>query len=135
MPNGGVNYKDGIVFCAQGTTAPGTGGIYYMPRGAPPQPLITNFHGRDFNSVNDVVVAKDGAIWFRDPCYGFQQDFRHRPKLPCQVYRFVPESGECRVVADEFVMPNGIAFCHEEKICYVTDTGSISGDGKTDLSK
>jgi gluconolactonase len=132
MPNGGVNYKDGILFCAQGTATSGTGGIYYMPRGAPPQPMVTNFHGRDFNSVNDVVVAKDGAIWFTDPCYGHEQDFRQRPKLPCHVYRFVPETGEIRVVADGFAKPNGIAFSPEEKVCYVTDTGHISGDGSKD---
>jgi gluconolactonase len=57
-----------------------------MPRTAgAPKALVTNFHGRDFNSPNDVVVAKDGAVWFTDPCYAFEQDFRARPKLPNQV--------------------------------------------------
>ncbi|PVH74959.1 D-lactonohydrolase-like protein-like protein [Cadophora sp. DSE1049] len=132
MPNGGVNYKDGILFCAQGTAQAGTGGIYYMPRGKPPQPLVTNFHGRDFNSVNDVVVAKDGSIWFTDPCYGFEQDFRQRPKLPCQVYRFDPDTADLRVVADGLGRPNGIAFSPDEKTVYVTDTDHIHGDGSKD---
>ncbi|KAK0101243.1 hypothetical protein ONS95_006422 [Cadophora gregata] len=132
MPNGGVNYKDGILFCAQGTSQAGTGGIYFMPRGKPPQACVTNFHGRDFNSVNDVVVAKDGSIWFTDPCYGFEQDFRQRPKLPCQVYRFDPDSGDLRVVADGLGRPNGIAFSPDEKTVYITDTDHIHGDGSKD---
>lgn len=135
VPNGGTNYLDGILFCAQGNMTIGTGGIYYMPRNSRPIPLITNFHGRDFNSVNDVVVAKDGAIWFTDPCYGHEQEFRPRPKLPCVVYRFVPSTGEVRVVADGFVKPNGIAFSPDEETVYVTDTGAHSGDGIKDAMK
>ena len=133
MPNGGVNYEDGIIFCAQGSAQPGTGGIYYMPRGgAPPKPMVTNFHGRDFNSVNDVVVSKDGCIWFTDPCYGNEQDFRQRPKLPNQVYRYNPKNGDLRVVADGFGRPNGIAFSPDESIVYITDTDHIHGDGSKD---
>jgi gluconolactonase len=134
-PNGGVNYEDGIIFCAQGSAQSGTGGIYYMPRKAPPKAVVTNFQGRDFNSVNDVVVAKDGCIWFTDPCYGNEQDFRQRPKLPNQVYRFDPKNGDLRVVADGFGRPNGICFSPDESLCYITDTDYIHGDGTRDLTR
>lgn len=136
MPNGGVNYEDGILFCAQGSTQSGTGGIYFMPRGTTaPKPMVTNFHGRDFNSVNDIVVAKDGCIWFTDPCYGHEQDFRQKPKLPNQVYRYNPKNGDLRVVADGFGRPNGIAFSPDESIIYITDTDLIHGDGTKDLRR
>ncbi|KAI9732286.1 MAG: hypothetical protein M1818_007606 [Claussenomyces sp. TS43310] len=136
MPNGGVNYiDDSIIFCAQGSPSAGTGGIYHMPRGAPPKALITNFQGRDFNSPNDVVVAEDGSIWFTDPCYGHEQDFRQRPQLPNQIYRYDPSSGDCRVMADGFDRPNGICFSPDERIVYVTDTGYIHGDGSKDLMR
>jgi len=101
-----------------------------MPRGTPPRALVTNFHGRDFNSVNDVAVAKDGCIWFTDPCYGNEQEFRQAPKLPNQVYRFNPKNGDLRVVADGFGRPNGICFNPDESVVYVTDTDLIHGDGK-----
>ncbi|TGO81920.1 hypothetical protein BPOR_0972g00040 [Botrytis porri] len=135
MPNGGVNYQDGILFCAQGNRSAGSGGIYHMPRSSPPKPMVTNFHGRQFNSVNDVVVAKDGSIWFTDPCYGWEQDFRSKPKLPCQVYRFNPITGDIRVVADGFGRPNGIAFSPDESLVYITDTDQIHGDGNEDLTR
>ncbi|KAM0165716.1 hypothetical protein ACHAQE_002257 [Botrytis cinerea] len=135
MPNGGVNYEDGILFCAQGNRNAGSGGIYHMPRSSPPKPMVTNFHGRQFNSVNDVVVAKDGSIWFTDPCYGWEQDFRLKPKLPCQVYRFDPLTGDIRVVADGFGRPNGIAFSPDESLIYITDTDQIHGDGNEDVTR
>jgi gluconolactonase len=107
-----------------------------MPRNAPPQALVTNWHGRDFNSVNDVVVSKkDGSIWFTDPCYGYEQGFRRRPELPNQVYRFEPETGELRVVAGEFERCNGICFSPGEDRCYITDTGMLYGDGGRDLQR
>jgi len=78
-----INYHDNsILFCAQGSASPGTGGIWHMPQGLTnPKSLITNFHGRDFNLLNDVVVAADGAIWFTNPSYAHRQDFLGRPVL------------------------------------------------------
>lgn len=145
MANGGVNYKDGILFCAQGTlTEPG--GIAYMPL---PQNnvsscevdtfnaelLVHSFHGRHFNSPNDVVVHSDGSIWFTDPIYGWEQGIRPEPQLPSQVYRFDPKSGGIRAVADGFGRPNGICFSPDEKIVYITDTDWVHGDGSTDLTR
>ena len=138
MPNGGVNYQDGILFCAQGSEKQTSGGIVFMPRKSPPLSLVTNFHGRDFNSVNDVVVAKDGCIWFTDPSYGSEQDFRREPTLPNQVYRFDPAIGDLRVMADGFGMPNGICFSPDEEVTYITDTDNVHADGngfKTSLTK
>jgi len=92
-------------------------------------PLVTNFYGREFNSVNDVVVAKDGCIWFTDPSYGSEQGFRPKPKLPNHVYRFNPGTGDLRVMADGLGMPNGICFSPNQDIVYLTDTDVVHSDG------
>jgi gluconolactonase len=135
MANGGVNYGDSVLFCAQGTLDK-PGGLVVMER-VPPyrtKNILSGFFERSFNSVNDVVVADDGAIWFTDPCYGFEQGIRPSPQLPNQVYRFDPDSRDCRVVADGFDRPNGLCFDPEEEILYVTDTGYIHiKDDKPDL--
>jgi gluconolactonase len=133
MANGGVNYRDGILFCAQGTLSE-PGGLVWMDAKPPYpcSPLISSFHGRHFNSVNDVVVHSDGSIWFTDPIYGYEQGIRCKPQLPSQVYRFDPENKSIRAVADGFQRPNGICFSPDEKIVYVTDTDWIHGDGTTD---
>lgn len=135
MPAGGTAYANGMVFCSQGSVTPGSGGLYYMPRGKPPEALVTGYYGRDFNSPHDVVLAKDGALWFTDPCHGFEQDFRGKPVLPCQVYRFDPASGDVRVVADGLGRPTGIAFSPDEGTAYVTDTDACRGDGDQDVAR
>jgi gluconolactonase len=127
MANGGVNYQDGILFCDQGNlTQPG--GLIYMSIQPPYQTetIVSGFMGVSFNSVNDVVVAKDGAIWFTDPIYGYEQGIRPVPKLPPQIYRFDPSSKNIRAMADGFGRPNGIAFSPNESVLYITVSLAMS---------
>jgi gluconolactonase len=89
--------------------------------------LADRFEGKRFNSPNDVVAASDGSIWFSDPSYGIDSDYEgHRAESEigaCHLYRLDPDSGECRIAADDFVRPNGLAFSVDERRLYVADTG------------
>jgi gluconolactonase len=70
--------------------------------------LINNYFGRQFNSLNDLVIhPKNGDVYFTDTLYGFLQDFRPVPGLRNQVYRYNFKSGAITVVADDFTLPNG----------------------------
>ncbi|KAK0641707.1 smp-30/gluconolaconase/lre-like region-containing protein [Cercophora newfieldiana] len=123
MPASGAPYRDNVLYCSQGTMSRGTGGLYYFPKGKRPVPVVTNYFGRDFNSVHSVAVSpNDGALWFTDPCNGADRNFRNKPELPCQVYRYSPETGDLRVVADGLGRPHGIALSPDEKTVYVTDS-------------
>jgi gluconolactonase len=142
MANGGTNFKDGVLICAQGNLeAPA--GLVLLTRSKEKdaksgvetwdaRPVLQHFMGRGFNSPNDVVCTRDGLVWFTDPTYGFEQGFRPAPRLPPQVYCFDPGNGTVRAVADGFGHPNGIAFSPDEKTCYITDTDWIWGDLSTD---
>ncbi|KAE9963025.1 hypothetical protein BLS_009766 [Venturia inaequalis] len=133
MANGGVHYKGGMLFCAQGTLNR-PGGIAFMEAKEPHKShyLIQSYNGKPFNSPNDVVAHSNGSIWFTDPIYGYEQGIRPPPKLPNQVYCYEPETGEIRVVADGFGRPNGICFSPDERVVYITDTDRIHGDGSVD---
>ncbi|KAJ5495723.1 hypothetical protein N7539_000839 [Penicillium diatomitis] len=133
LPNGGVNNGNGILWAGQGTLNE-TGGLFQMSATAPynSEPIIEGFYGRQFNSLNDVVVANDGAYWFTDPIYGWVQGVRPQPKLPNQVYRYDPVTKDVRVVADGFGRPNGISFSPDEMTMYITDTAETIGNGTTD---
>jgi len=92
--------------------------------------VIDSFQGKRLNSPNDIVVTSDGAIWFTDPSYGLDTDyegFKGSAELPCNVYRFDPQSGSCTVVADDFVRPNGLAFSPDERRLYIVDSGITHG--------
>jgi gluconolactonase len=84
--------------------------------------LADNYGGKKLNSPNDVVVARDGAIWFTDPPFGilgFYEGHRAESEVAPAVYRFDPASGELRMMTDEVPGPNGLAFSPDEKILYV----------------
>lgn len=88
--------------------------------------LADQFGGKRFNSPNDVVVKSDGSVWFTDPFYGIGSDYegeRAESEMPCRVYRVAPD-GEVSVIADDFVMPNGLAFSTDESKLYISDTGA-----------
>ncbi|KAK0636675.1 smp-30/gluconolaconase/lre-like region-containing protein [Bombardia bombarda] len=132
MPAGAVRYgHDGIVFCSQGTTTAGTGGLYHMQRGMPPVPVVTNYFGRDFNSVHDVIEGGDGSLWFTDPHHGFLNDFRPKPELPCHIYRYAPNSGSLRVMAEDVGQAHSIALSPQKRILYVTNTGPDLAGGES----
>ncbi|KAJ0272957.1 hypothetical protein CBS470a_012464, partial [Colletotrichum nupharicola] len=132
MANGGVNYLDGVIFCSQGSLD-SPGGIVFMEAQPPYQTrlLVSSFHGREFNSVNDVVVHSDGSIWFTDPIYGYEQGIRPRPKLPNQVYRFDPIRGSIRAMADgyafDLVSYSGQPFLANRRLFAMADTGIPDG--------
>jgi gluconolactonase len=88
--------------------------------------LADRYDGKRFNSPNDVVEHSDGSIWFTDPSYGIDSDYEgHRAESEigaCHVYRADPVTGEVRVVADDFVRPNGLAFSADERRLYIVDT-------------
>src|SRR3954454_11804228 len=89
--------------------------------------IADRYEGRRLNSPNDVVVKSDDTIWFTDPSYGILSDYEgykgEMEQKGCYVYCADPASGGLRVVADDFVKPNGIAFSPDEKVLYIADTG------------
>lgn len=97
--------------------------------------VIADAHaGGRLNSPNDVVVKSDGSIWFTDPSYGILSDYegKRSPQEQggCYVYCAGHTPDAPRVVADDFVKPNGLAFSPDESLLYVSDTGvSHHADG------
>lgn len=90
--------------------------------------LADRWRGKRLNSPNDVVVARDGAVWFTDPAYGIDSDYEgHKADSEigaCHVYRIDPVSGACEAMLTDFVRPNGLAFSPDGRRLYVADTGA-----------
>lgn len=88
--------------------------------------LASHFEGKELNSPNDIVAAKDGAIYFTDPTYGRMPVFGvERPtQLGFQgVYRIATDGRLALIVEKSlFTQPNGLCFSPDERLLYVNDT-------------
>lgn len=96
--------------------------------------LVGHYQGRRLNSPNDIVVKRDGTVWFTDPPYGIVSDHEgHRAESELgdhYVFRFDPANGALRIVSDFVDEPNGLAFSPDESLLYVSDTSAaLRGDG------
>src|SRR3984893_5607234 len=93
--------------------------------------IADKYNGKKLNSPNDAAVASDGSTWFTDPVYGiggYYEGVKAEPEKEKHIiYRVDPKSGAVKVVVDDFVEPNGIAFSPDEKKLYVIDTGFTDG--------
>ncbi|PLW75752.1 gluconolactonase [Cohaesibacter celericrescens] len=91
------------------------------------QTVLARHHaGKPLNSPNDVVVTKDGSVWFTDPSYGILSDYEGKQSVPeqdgCYVYRIDPDTGDVVAKITSLKMPNGLAFSPDGKTLYVADS-------------
>ncbi|MBT2792956.1 SMP-30/gluconolactonase/LRE family protein [Paraburkholderia strydomiana] len=94
--------------------------------------IASHFEGKRLNSPNDVIVDSEGAIWFTDPDYGIISDYegyRSDSEIGrCNVYRVSPGDTQVRLVSDDFVKPNGLAFSPDESKLYIADSAASHDD-------
>jgi gluconolactonase len=81
--------------------------------------LAERYQGKRFNAPNDIVVRKDGQIYFTDPAFGNQQDGRELDFFG--VYH-LSQRGELDVIAKPKGRPNGVALSPNGRILYVTNS-------------
>lgn len=122
--NGMALDRDGrLVVCEQGTRSQ-PARISRLDRATGSvETVVDAWQGLPLNSPNDVVVRRDGTVWFTDPSYGHLQGFRDAPVVGDHVYRYDPLSRHLEVAADGFDKPNGLAFSPDEEVLYVGDNG------------
>jgi gluconolactonase len=93
-------------------------GIVY-PKGKE-KVLVKDFDGKPFQRTNDLVLAKNGGIYFTDSGPG--ADVKAEPRTG--VYYIDPAGKTKRVVGiNEITRPNGIQLSRDEKTLYVANTG------------
>ena len=127
----GANMANGMALDAEGRLVVCEHGTLWQPAAitrvdratGSVETIVDEWLGLRLNSPNDVVVKRDGTIWFTDPSYGYLQGFRPSPQVGDHVYRYDPHSGALSVVADGFDKPNGLAFSPREDVLYVGDNG------------
>ncbi|MEY2953969.1 MAG: hypothetical protein RLZZ401_2056, partial [Pseudomonadota bacterium] len=94
----------------------------------PDQILVSHYQGKRLNSPNDLVVKRDGSIWFTDPPYGILSNHEgHQADSELganQVFCYDPVTQKLQVVSAFVKEPNGLAFSPDESLLYVSDTSA-----------
>lgn len=80
--------------------------------------LAGRFEGKRLNAPSDIVVRRDGNVYFTDPAFGNQQDARELDFYG--VYR-IKTSGQLEAIARWKTRPNGITVSPNGRLLYVAD--------------
>jgi gluconolactonase len=84
--------------------------------------LASHYRGMRFSAPNDVVVARDGAIYFTDTAGlwpGGEVPFS-------AAYRIAPDLSSVDLVAKGLQLANGLVLSLDERVLYVNDSEGIS---------
>jgi gluconolactonase len=78
--------------------------------------LANNYNGKKFDSPNDAVYQVNGDLFFTDPPYGLEKNFRDPKKeAPYNGVYKLDTKGKVTLLLDSITRPNGIAFFPGEK--------------------
>lgn len=117
-PNAMVTDKDGsILLCRMGI-----GAIARMDDQGHLTPFLSQYDGKRLNSPNDLVFAKDGALWITDPPFGLDKmnDDPAKQQKANAVYRYA--GGKLTQVITDLNTPNGIGFSPDGKTLYISNS-------------
>ena len=90
--------------------------------------LLDAYDGKPLNAPNDVIVSRDGAVWFSDPGWGITGNYegdKADEQIGRYVWRIDPATGEGSPVVEGMDRPNGLCFSPDESLLYVVDIGHI----------
>ncbi len=120
LANGNTYDREGrLLTCEHGTSR-----VTRLEKDGSVSVLASHFDGKELNSPNDIVVARDGSIYFTDPNPGRMPrvGIPRKQELSFQgVYRISPD-GILTLLVDDFSKPNGLCFSADEKTLFINDT-------------
>jgi gluconolactonase len=116
-----VDREGRLIICAFGDRA-----LERLEKDGKRTVLADRYEGKRFNGPNDVVVKKDGAIYFSDTFSAL----RDRPNAPKSADKgldymaiFMIRNGKLTLLINDMPSTNGLAFSPDEKYLYVNGSG------------
>jgi gluconolactonase len=86
--------------------------------------LADRYEGKRFGGTNDLVVKKDGAIYFTDS-YGGLRGKENDPSKELDFNGiFMWKDGKVTLAIKDIPSPNGLAFSPDEKVLYANGSGN-----------
>src|SRR5262245_23549340 len=105
-----VNAKGEVVACEMAGQV-----VAYSADGKQRRVLVDKHEGKRFNAPNDLVIDRQGGIYFTDPALGAPKPL---PQGKTGVYYLSPEGKTTRLI-EGLANPNGIILSPDEQTLYV----------------
>ena len=84
--------------------------------------LASSYNNKPFNSPNDIIVHKDGTVFFSDPPYGLKdtqlQPGQAQPLAGVYAWR----NGQLHLIYDGYQYPNGVCLSPDGSTLYTCST-------------
>ena len=109
-----LNAKGEIVACEMDGRI-----VAYSPDGQSRRVLADKYEGKRFNAPNDLVIDRQGGIYFTDPAFSAPMPL---PQGKTCVY-YLSTSGDVTRLIDDLPNPNGVTLAPDEKTLYVIPSG------------
>jgi len=120
---------DGLLYACEGSDYGGRALVRWNLATRERQVLADNYQGKRFNAPNDLVLDRQGRVYFSDPRYlgPEPRELEHRA-----VYRWDPD-GRVIEVTHDVEKPNGLALSPDGQTLYLADhnNGTDRIDGNT----
>ena len=87
--------------------------------------LASHYDAAELNSPNDIVVKRDGSVYFTDPPYGREPKvgIPRPPQLDFNgVYRWDAAAESLTLLTTALNRPNGLCFSADESLLYINDS-------------
>lgn len=107
-----VDAKGNLILCQHGERR-----IARLEKDGSFTSLADKYNGKRFNSPNDLVITKNGTIFFTDPPYGMKKGIE--PDAPYHGIFRLDTDGKVSLIIEDIRWPNGLALSPDEKTLYI----------------
>lgn len=108
------NHNGNIFFCQHADHA-----IAKLNKDAEITVVTDTYNRKRFNSPNDLIVKKDGTIYFTDPPYGLKDQVLWPEKFQPLAGVYCYRKPRTLLVSTDFRFPNGLCLSKDEKYLFV----------------
>lgn len=83
------------------------------------EPFIERYEDKPLNSPNDLIIHRDGRIYFSDPPYGLKDSQLNPSRYQPLAGVYCWQEGMLQMICDRYQYPNGVCLSPDEKYLYI----------------
>jgi gluconolactonase len=81
--------------------------------------FIAGYQGKPFNSPNDLILHRDGRIYFSDPPYGLKDGKLNPGKFQPAAGVYCWQEGRLDLICDRYQYPNGVCLSNDQQTLFI----------------